>query len=703
MSSQLPQIGQKIGDYRIQAELGRGGMGVVYLCEDEVLKRPAAVKVLSFQDMGGHDAVKRFLLEGRALARLQHPHIVSVYSLGEADGYAFLAMEFIEGCSLHQLSRRRVLSPSDCVRIFKELASGLQHAHDSGIVHRDIKPGNILIDKHGHAKLIDFGIAKFRQGEDDSGFRTETGILIGTLNYIAPELFRGEAPSARSDLYSLGLVLYEMLVGRTPFKGQNRFETMEMIKSGVLPVSTALKAMVPAAVWKLIKQCVLANPEERPTDMAAAARLADQVLQQLAASSPADAAAKFDLANLFSHVQNWSEAGDWLKAQGVSSEEYPLVFAMAAQTKAAQKSDRIDLHALNDLLPIYKKNVDVRVRQQPGTPAVNSTHFQKRNWLRRIAWTSGAALGLMAVGLVAVRSLKPEWLASPVVPVAVAPTPVAKNDRDPASNVEGPGHQMPARGMGSPRGRNFPLGVITEGEIRAEFPEVASPNPRLGRQSVYINTSFQAQGGKTWFRERRTLEAFEGRWLKWKIEILHEKPGDPPAQTFYWWMENNEAAIPRATRGCPILGDSESQEAENSPSQQIYPLRLGRAVAIMTHSISQEFNQRQVSRVRRCKVREREKLSLPWGESWAIPIECGVAMRDAPEGMSKTFVKYVDPERGELVRIQRSNSHGLYGGPYGSEYLIESFKEGEGEAYADYIAKGQLNPLRLETSPAQLK
>ena len=156
-----PQIGDTIAGYTILSKLGSGGMGDVYLCDDKSLSRRVAVKIMhAFDPSVDAEAANRFILEGKALAKLTHPNIVSVFGLGEDNGFLYIAMEHVAGRSLHHLSRERRLTIREMISIFSDIAAGLDHAHSHGIIHRDIKPANILVDGFGRAKLIDFGIAK---------------------------------------------------------------------------------------------------------------------------------------------------------------------------------------------------------------------------------------------------------------------------------------------------------------------------------------------------------------------------------------------------------------------------------------------------------------------------------------------------------------------------------------------------------------
>ncbi|HEV7676831.1 MAG TPA: serine/threonine-protein kinase, partial [Candidatus Angelobacter sp.] len=209
---------QTVGRYEITGELGRGAMGVVYKALDPTIGRTVALKTMRL-DVHGLDAqemVRRFQNEARAAGVLNHPNIVTIYDAGQQDGIFYIAMEFIEGTTLHELlAEKRVLATDEVLQLTRQICRGLDYAHSNGIVHRDIKPANIMITGNGTVKIMDFGIAK------SGGQVTNTGQVLGTPNYMAPEQVKGRQLDGRSDLFSLGVILYEMLTGEKPFVGQN--------------------------------------------------------------------------------------------------------------------------------------------------------------------------------------------------------------------------------------------------------------------------------------------------------------------------------------------------------------------------------------------------------------------------------------------------------------------------------------------------
>src|SRR4051812_16647742 len=227
------------GRYRVIKRLGSGGMADVYLVEDQQLGRRVALKLLYRRLAQDVQFVERFRREASSAAQLQHPNIVSIFDRGEWDGTYYIAMEYIEGRTLKQIVRERGPAPPDAaVDIVLQILRAARFAHQRGVVHRDIKPHNVLIDEEGRVKVADFGIA--RAGASDM---TETGSVMGTAQYLSPEQAQGKPVDARSDLYSIGIVLYEMLTGTVPFDGES-------------PVTVALKQVSEAPVPPRVR-----NPE----------------------------------------------------------------------------------------------------------------------------------------------------------------------------------------------------------------------------------------------------------------------------------------------------------------------------------------------------------------------------------------------------------------------------------------------------------
>jgi serine/threonine-protein kinase len=210
---------KKVGRYKILGELGRGAMGVVYRAQDPALDRVVALKTILLNEDSGarRDYQKRFSLEARAAGKLTHPNIVTTYDFGEEGDLAYLAMELLEGTELRERMNDGALAVAEAVGIAIQVADGLGFAHERGVVHRDIKPANIMLLERGDVKIMDFGIARMRSADQ----MTSTGIVVGTPRFMSPEQVSGQPVDQRSDLFSLGVVFYEMLTGVAPFSGDD--------------------------------------------------------------------------------------------------------------------------------------------------------------------------------------------------------------------------------------------------------------------------------------------------------------------------------------------------------------------------------------------------------------------------------------------------------------------------------------------------
>lgn len=249
--------------YRLDAAIGRGGMGEVWRATDEVLGRPVAVKLL-LGDGSDPSAAARFRLEAQTAARLGHPHVVAVFDFGSWDGRFFLVMELVEGDSLAQLLEAgHLLGAERAAVVAAQAAAGLAAAHQQGIVHRDIKPGNLMLDATGSVKIGDFGIARFV--DDPAAGLTMTGQIVGTSLYLAPERALGRTAGPASDVYALGCVLYQLLTGRPPFQGDSATALLyQHIDSAPVPPSH-LGVDVPSAFEGYLLGLLAKQPEDRPT------------------------------------------------------------------------------------------------------------------------------------------------------------------------------------------------------------------------------------------------------------------------------------------------------------------------------------------------------------------------------------------------------------------------------------------------------
>jgi tRNA A-37 threonylcarbamoyl transferase component Bud32 len=273
-------VGETIAErYELEEVVGQGGMSTVYKAHDSLLERNVALKVLHQEYNEDEDFVERFKREARSVAQLQHPNIVTVIDRGEEAGRQYIVFEFIDGENLKELVvRKGRLDLRDALEIALEVARGLAFAHDHGLVHRDVKPQNVLLNGDGRAKVTDFGIA--RSLDVDHGM-TQTGTILGTSNYIAPEQASGQPVDAHTDVYSLGIVLYEMLTGELPFPGESFVAVAMKHMQEPAPNVLDVRGDVPLRVAELIDRALEKDPEQRFPTMDAFATEIEASLAEL--------------------------------------------------------------------------------------------------------------------------------------------------------------------------------------------------------------------------------------------------------------------------------------------------------------------------------------------------------------------------------------------------------------------------------------
>jgi hypothetical protein len=264
--------GQRVGRYEVELLLGRGGMGEVYLARDTELRRPVALKVVSTELASGGDAVRRFEQEALAASALNHPNIMTVYEVGRAESLHYIASEFIDGVTLRRRLAAGCAGVAEALDVAVQVASALAAAHAAGIVHRDIKPENVMVRRDGYVKVLDFGIAKFTAPADAGAdaeaatqrlFRTATGLVIGTANYMSPEQARGLRVDARTDVWSLGVVLYEMCAARLPFGGATSGDVLVSVLDREPPDLAQVSKGVPAELARVVAKALRKDREKR--------------------------------------------------------------------------------------------------------------------------------------------------------------------------------------------------------------------------------------------------------------------------------------------------------------------------------------------------------------------------------------------------------------------------------------------------------
>jgi predicted Ser/Thr protein kinase len=273
-------VGTVLKHYRIETQLGKGGMGVVYRARDIRLDRLVALKMITPGLVTNPERRSRLLLEARSAAAVSHPAIAQVYDIDEVDGNLFIAMEYVDGRTVGRLIADGELDLMGAIEIGIQIAEGLAKAHDTGILHRDIKSDNIMVTREGHAKLLDFGLAKLVEPETGAPAppfdlsrtltrgrgQTIPGAVMGTLPYMSPEQARGKELDKRSDIFSLGTVLYEMVTGELPFKGETPLDTMHAIAyEQARPVTLVRRNLTPE-LHRIIFRCLRKNPDDRYPD-----------------------------------------------------------------------------------------------------------------------------------------------------------------------------------------------------------------------------------------------------------------------------------------------------------------------------------------------------------------------------------------------------------------------------------------------------
>ena len=254
---------KKIGKYTVSGVLGQGGMGMVYCAQDPLIGRTVAIKTIRLdileQPAGKEEALKRFLREAQSVGNLSHPNIVTIYDVGEDDGLIYIAMEYIDGRSLEDmLKQNKKFSLDEIVQLFSQLGSALDYAHQKGIVHRDIKPANILVDRNGKVSIVDFGVARTAASD-----MTQTGMLMGTPRYMSPEQVMGKKVDNRSDIFSLGAILYELLTQCNPFEGESITTVIFKIMHADLRPLSDFNKQLPKGLDMVVKKALARDADSR--------------------------------------------------------------------------------------------------------------------------------------------------------------------------------------------------------------------------------------------------------------------------------------------------------------------------------------------------------------------------------------------------------------------------------------------------------
>ena len=339
---------ETIAHYRIVEPIGAGGMGAVYKAYDNKLHRTVALKVLPPEYVSQQDRRRRFYQEARAASALNHPHILTIYEVGEDDGKPYIAMEYVEGETLREKIKTKTLQLKDALDIAIQIASGLARAHELGIIHRDLKPENLMLSRDGYAKILDFGLAKLVAERDralvaDSeqktlirGVETESGTLLGTVNYMAPEQLLGQRVDRRCDVFSFGVVLCEMLTGTAPFVHDNRIDTMHAILHRDPQFPGDGQPQLPFELQKILAKALAKTPRERYQTVDELAAELKQIKRdlELGKTLPAASTTKLILKRIATGAQKIDYEKELNEAQfkAVTTTEGPLLIVAGAGT-----------------------------------------------------------------------------------------------------------------------------------------------------------------------------------------------------------------------------------------------------------------------------------------------------------------------------------------------------------------------------------
>lgn len=301
VTQQELQVGQEVGRYKVFSTLGKGGMGEVYLAQDSKLDRKVALKVLPAEVASRRDRMERFVREAKAAAALNHPNIAHIYEVGEHDGVNFIAMEFIDGVTLREKIYREQIDLSKLLRLLQHVADGISKAHAAGIVHRDLKPDNIMITRDGHAKILDFGLAKLIEHRTPNALSTEElsamptammgsqpGAVIGTVGYMSPEQAQGRVDEIdhRSDIFSFGCILYEAVTRQKAFEGKDAIDTLnKIIRQPAAPITEFLPD-APNHLQRIVRRCLAKDADDRYQSIKDVAIELRELRHELAPTAP---------------------------------------------------------------------------------------------------------------------------------------------------------------------------------------------------------------------------------------------------------------------------------------------------------------------------------------------------------------------------------------------------------------------------------
>jgi serine/threonine protein kinase len=390
-------VGETIaGRYEVEELVGHGGMSSVYKARDALLERHVALKILHEQYSNDEDFVERFKREARSVAQLQHPNIVTVIDRGEEDGRQFIVFEYIEGENLKEhVVRKGRLDVSEALEIADEVARGLAFAHGQGLIHRDVKPQNVLLNGDGRAKVTDFGIARTL----DVDGMTQTGTILGTSNYIAPEQASGQPVDAHSDVYALGAVLYELLAGEVPFPGESFVAVAMKHMHEPAPNLLDVRRDVPLRVAAAVDRALEKDPEQRFPTMDAFAAELEACLAELDQEPDGDKTMVIPSARRAAHrrkqVSRWPIVIGLLAALAIAAIVIGLIAAGGTNNGGAPAADkRVEVSGVTSYDPFGDN------KEEHSAAAFNITDGNPTTYWSTERYNDAPSLGKPGVGVV---------------------------------------------------------------------------------------------------------------------------------------------------------------------------------------------------------------------------------------------------------------------------------------------------------------
>jgi tRNA A-37 threonylcarbamoyl transferase component Bud32 len=599
------KAGEVFGPFKIVRMIGSGGMGEVYEAVETAIDRRVALKVINEKGLESDEMVQRFLGEARALARFSHPNVVALHAFGQIGKQYYMAMEFIDGTSLDEFIKKTPYGIEETLKVFRQLCDGMQAAHNAGIIHRDLKPQNVIITKNKNVKIIDFGIAKLTNDQD--GYKTATGMFLGTLNYLAPETAKGFPPTTQTDIYGLGLILYEMLTGRVPFLGKNSFETLEMIRNKPIEFPKKVELFLPDNVKRLVLKMTAKNLTERFVSVS-------QALEELEKISLGELPQELKIQSVRSRkVTNYDAIHKALKAGGFEDPEIKMIVNLACDIQAEldfdpnatavvgeQEEIRLGTHALKEAAERFTfVRSDLSQRRTQATRTMAAAHTREvkcDNRLFNAALVIGIAI-LLGGGVF--------WRA-----ILGKLTPAAAPKI--ASEARGPGHSDEPNVVSEPKSGRKPAHDLDDNGLDSAGNPLAAPLPKYIQGEVYEFTS------RSFVNDIGT--AIPLRKQRWTVT---QSVGDEVV-----WMEDQGTY--RSARRNPFVGatqvlnnvdGSDYSELKIGDTRAPFPLEVGKSATY--ELVGKALDERHQWRHKvTCAVKSYELKKVEAGQFWTYLVEC---------------------------------------------------------------------------------